>query len=390
MRALTWQGPNKLQVETVDDPSILNPRDAIVRVILSSVCGSDLHLLGGYVPTMQAGDIIGHEFMGEVVDTGSAVTQFKKGDRVVTVSIVGCGECEHCQRSDFSCCDNSNPNPTATDIAYGQPACGIIGYSHAFGGYAGSHATYIRVPFADVNLFSVPEGVSDEQAVFVSDAVPTGYFAADNADIQRGDTVAVWGCGGVGLMAMASAYLLGAERVIAIDRFTDRLRLAEEKAGAIALNYETTDVHAALLELTGGRGPDRCIDCVGMEAHGTEVDYFYDKTKQMLRLHTERGTVLRQSIRACRKGGTVSVVGVYGGLLDKFPMGAIVNKSLTLRSGQQPGQRYVKRLFEHIQKGELDPSYLLTHPMSLEQSVEGYALFKEKRQDCLRAVFRPE
>ncbi|MFL6967275.1 zinc-dependent alcohol dehydrogenase [Pseudomonas alvandae] len=390
MRALTWQGPNKLQVETVDDPSILNPRDAIVRVILSSVCGSDLHLLGGYVPTMQAGDIIGHEFMGEVVETGSAVTQIKKGDRVVTVSIVGCGECEHCQRSDFSCCDNSNPNPTATDIAYGQPACGIIGYSHAFGGYAGSHATYIRVPFADVNLFTIPEGVSDEQAVFVSDAVPTGFFAADNADIQPGDTVAVWGCGGVGLMAMSSAYLLGAERVIAIDRFPDRLRLAEEKAGAIALNYETTDIHAALLELTGGRGPDRCIDCVGMEAHGTEVDYFYDKTKQMLRLHTERGTVLRQSIRACRKGGTVSVVGVYGGLLDKFPMGAIVNKSLTLRSGQQPGQRYVKRLFEHIQKGELDPSYLLTHPMGLEQSVEGYAMFKEKRQDCLRAVFRPE
>jgi len=390
MRALTWQGPNKLQVETVDDPSILNPRDAIVRVLLSSVCGSDLHLLGGYVPTMQAGDIIGHEFMGEVVETGSAITQFKKGDRVVTVSIIGCGHCEHCQRSDFSCCDNSNPNPTATEIAYGQPACGIIGYSHAFGGFAGSHATYIRVPFADVNLFTVPEGVSDEQAVFVSDAVPTGYFAADNADIQPGDTVAVWGCGGVGLMAMTSAYLLGAERVIAIDRFADRLRLAQEKAGAIVINYETTDVHAALLELTGGRGPDRCIDCVGMEAHGTELDYFYDKTKQIMRLHTERGTVLRQSIRACRKGGTVSVVGVYGGLLDKFPMGAIVNKALTLRSGQQPGQRYVKRLFEHIQKGELDPSYLMTHPMGLEQSAEGYGLFKDKRENCLRAVFRPE
>lgn len=390
MRALTWQGPNKLQVETVDDPSILNPRDAIVRVLLSSVCGSDLHLLGGYVPTMQAGDIIGHEFMGEVMETGSAITQFKKGDRVVTVSIIGCGHCEHCQRSDFSCCDNSNPNPTATEIAYGQPACGIIGYSHAFGGFAGSHATYIRVPFADVNLFTVPEGVSDEQAVFVSDAVPTGYFAADNADIQPGDTVAVWGCGGVGLMAMTSAYLLGAERVIAIDRFADRLCLAQEKAGAIVINYETTDVHAALLELTGGRGPDRCIDCVGMEAHGTELDYFYDKTKQMMRLHTERGTVLRQSIRACRKGGTVSVVGVYGGLLDKFPMEAIVNKALTLRSGQQPGQRYVKRLFEHIQKGELDPSYLLTHPMGLEQSAEGYGLFKDKRENCLRAVFRPE
>ena len=389
MRALTWQGPNHLQVDTVPDPQILNPRDAIIRVTLSSVCGSDLHLLGGYVPTMKAGDIIGHEFLGEVVEIGSAVTSVKKGDRVITISIIGCGSCEHCQRQDFSCCDNSNPNPSTTDLAYGQPCCGIIGYSHAFGGYAGSHATYIRVPYADVNLFQVPEGVSDEQAVFVSDAAPTGYFAADNADIQPGDTVAVWGCGGVGLMAISSAYLLGAERVIAIDRFEDRLELARKQAGAVVINYETTNVHEALLELTGGRGPDRCIDCVGMEAHGTEIDYFYDKAKQLMRLHTERGTVLRQAIRACRKGGTVSIVGVYGGLLDKFPMGAIVNKSLTLRSGQQPGQRYAKRLFEHIQKGELDPSYLLTHPMPLEQGPEGYRMFKEKTGSCLRAVFRP-
>lgn len=389
MRALTWQAPNKLQVDNVPDPTILNPRDAIIRVILSSVCGSDLHLLGGYVPSMKPGDIIGHEFLGEVVDIGSGVTGFKKGDKVITISIIGCGDCEHCQRSDFACCDNSNPNPSTTDIAYGQPCCGIIGYSHAFGGYSGSHATYIRVPFADVNLFAVPEGVSDEQAVFVSDAAPTGFFAADNADIQRGDTVAIWGCGGVGQMAIRSAYLLGAERVIAIDRFADRLHLAESRGGAVTINYETTNVHDALLELTGGCGPDRCIDCVGMEAHGTELDYAYDKAKQMLRLHTERGTVLRQAIRACRKGGTVSVVGVYGGLLDKFPMGAIVNKSLTLRSGQQPGQRYAKRLFEHIQNGELDPSFLLTHLMSLEDAPQGYAMFKEKSAQCMRAVFQP-
>jgi threonine dehydrogenase-like Zn-dependent dehydrogenase len=389
MRALTWQGPNKLQVDNVPDPAILNPRDAIIRVILSSVCGSDLHLLGGYVPSMKPGDIIGHEFLGEVVEAGSGVTGFKKGDRVITISIIGCGNCEHCRRSDFACCDNSNPNPSITDIAYGQPCCGIIGYSHAFGGYSGSHATYIRVPFADVNLFAVPEGVSNEQAVFVSDAAPTGYFAADNADIHQGDTVAVWGCGGVGQMAIRSAYLLGAERVIAIDRFPDRLQMAESRGGALTINYETTNVHDALLELTGGRGPDRCIDCVGMEAHGTELDYAYDKAKQMLRLHTERGTVLRQSIRACRKGGTVSVVGVYGGLLDKFPMGAIVNKSLTLRSGQQPGQRYAKRLFEHIQQGELDPSFLLTHPMSLEDAPQGYAMFKDKSGQCMRAVFQP-
>jgi threonine dehydrogenase-like Zn-dependent dehydrogenase len=389
MRALTWQGPNKLQVDNVPDPAILNPRDAIIRVILSSVCGSDLHLLGGYVPSMKPGDIIGHQFLGEVVEAGSGVTGFKKGDRVITISIIGCGNCEHCRRSDFACCDNSNPNPSITDIAYGQPCCGIIGYSHAFGGYSGSHATYIRVPFADVNLFAVPEGVSNEQAVFVSDAAPTGYFAADNADIHQGDTVAVWGCGGVGQMAIRSAYLLGAERVIAIDRFPDRLQMAESRGGALTINYETTNVHDALLELTGGRGPDRCIDCVGMEAHGTELDYAYDKAKQMLRLHTERGTVLRQSIRACRKGGTVSVVGVYGGLLDKFPMGAIVNKSLTLRSGQQPGQRYAKRLFEHIQQGELDPSFLLTHPMSLEDAPQGYAMFKDKSGQCMRAVFQP-
>nr|WP_312507968.1 zinc-dependent alcohol dehydrogenase [Pseudomonas luteola] len=389
MRALTWQAPNVLQVETVPDPEIVNPRDVILRVTMSSVCGSDLHLLGGYVPAMKPGDIIGHEFMGEVVEVGSGISQFKKGDRVVTISIIGCGNCEHCQRSDFSCCDNSNPNPETTDLAYGQPCCGIIGYSHAFGGYAGSHATYIRVPFADVNLFKVPDGVTNEQAVFVSDAAPTGYFAADNADIQQGDTVAVWGCGGVGQMAICIAYLMGAERVIAIDRFASRLELAEKKAGAITINYETTNVHEALLELTGGRGPDRCIDCVGMEAHGTELDYVYDKTKQLMHLHTERGTVLRQAIRACRKGGTVSVVGVYGGLLDKFPMGAIVNKALTVRSGQQPGQRYANKLFEHIQKGELDPSYLLTHPMSLEDSPRGYAMFKEKTEDCMRAVFMP-
>ncbi|WP_462379399.1 zinc-dependent alcohol dehydrogenase [Pseudomonas sp. Marseille-QA0892] len=389
MRALTWQGPNKLTVETVPDPEIINPRDVILKVIMSSVCGSDLHLLGGYVPAMKPGDIIGHEFLGEIVEVGSGIKDFKRGDRVITISIVGCGDCEHCKRQDFSCCDNSNPKPEATDIAYGQPCAGIFGYSHAFGGYAGSHATYIRVPFADVNVFKVPEGVSNEQAVFVSDAAPTGYFAADLADIREGETVAVWGCGGVGQMAIRSAYLLGAERVIAIDRFPDRLELAERKAGAITINYETTNVHEALLELTGGRGPDRCIDAVGMEAHGTGIDYPYDKAKQMLRLHTERGSVLRQAIRACRKGGTVSVIGVYGGLMDKFPMGAIVNKALTLRSGQQPGQRYAKRLFEHIQKGELDPSYLLTHPMSLEDGPEGYRLFKEKQEQCMRAVFMP-
>ncbi|WP_407292944.1 zinc-dependent alcohol dehydrogenase [Stutzerimonas zhaodongensis] len=389
MRALTWQGPNMLQVDTVPDPELVNPKDVILKVIMSSVCGSDLHLVDGYVPTMHPGDILGHEFLGEVVETGSAVTRFSKGDRVIAISIIGCGECSHCKASNFNCCDNSNPNSRETEIAYGYTCSGIFGYSHAFGGYAGSHATYIRVPYAEVNLFKVPEGVSDEQAVFVSDAVPTGYFGADQADIQRGETVAVWGCGGVGQMAIRSAYLMGAERVIAIDRFTDRLALAEQKAGAITINYETTDVHEALLELTGGRGPDRCIDAVGMEAHGTGIEHAYDKVKQQLRLHTERGVALRQAIHSCRKAGTVSVLGVYGGLMDKFPMGAIVNKALTLRSGQQPGQRYAERIFQHILNGEMDPSYLLTHPMDLEQSPEGYKLFKHKTEQCMRAVFKP-
>ncbi len=317
------------------------------------------------------------------------MTRFSKGDRVIAISIIGCGECSHCKASNFNCCDNSNPNSPETEIAYGYTCSGIFGYSHAFGGYAGSHATYIRVPYAEVNLFKVPEGMSDEQAVFVSDAAPTGYFGADQADIQRGDTVAVWGCGGVGQMAIRSAYLMGAERVIAIDRFADRLALAETKAGAITINYETTDVHEALLELTGGRGPDRCIDAVGMEAHGTGIEHAYDKVKQQLRLHTERGVALRQAIHSCRKAGTVSVLGVYGGLMDKFPMGAIVNKALTVRSGQQPGQRYAERIFQHILDGEMDPSYLLTHPMDLEQSPEGYKLFKHKTEQCMRAVFKP-
>jgi len=390
MRALTWQSANRLSVETLPDPELINPRDVIVRVKLSSVCGSDLHLLDGYVPTMHAGDVIGHEFLGEVVEVGSGVTQFSQGDRVIAVSILGCGDCQHCQRQEFSCCDNSNPNPAFTQELYGHACTGIFGFSHAFGGYAGSHATYVRVPFADVNLFKVPEDISDEKAIFVSDAVPTGYYGADIADIEPGDTVAVWGCGGVGQMAIRSAYLMGAEQVIAIDRFEDRLHLARKQGGAIGLNYTQHDIHDALLSLTGGRGPDRCIDCVGMEAHSEhKLEDVYDRTKQMMRLQTERGAVLRQAIHSCRKGGTVSVLGVYAGFMDKFPIGAVVNKALTMKSGQQPGQRYVERIFEHIQAGELDPPYLMTHTASLEDSPQGYDMFKHKTDDCLRVVFAP-
>lgn len=378
-----------MRVERVPDPSILNPKDAIVRVTMSSVCGSDLHLLDGYVPTMKAGDIIGHEFIGEVVETGSGVKKFKKGDRVVVCSIIGCGGCAHCLDNDWSLCDNSNTKPEYLDKAFGYATAGIFGYSHAFGGYAGSHAEYIRVPFADQGAFKVPEGLPDESLVFVSDAFPTGFMAADMCGIEPGDTVAVWGCGGVGQMAIRSAYLLGAGRVIAIDRFEDRLQTAKEQGKAEVLNYEKVDVLEALKEMTGGRGPDRCIDAVGLEAHTTGVEEYYDKVKQTLRIETGRPAVLRQAIMACRKGGTLSIVGVYGGLLDKFPMGPAMNKALTFRMGQQHGQRYIPELLDIVAQGKVDPSYILTHKWTLDQGPEGYQMFKKKTDNCMRVVFTP-
>ncbi|ARS34451.1 zinc-dependent alcohol dehydrogenase [Pontibacter actiniarum] len=389
MKALCWNGVNDLRVERVPDPSILNPQDAIVRVIMSSVCGSDLHLLDGYVPSMKAGDIIGHEFIGEVVEVGAGVKKLKKGDRVVVGSIIGCGGCEFCQTDQWSLCDNSNPNPEITEKAYGYPTAGIFGYSHAFGGYAGSHAELVRVPFAETGSFKLPEGLPDESLVFVSDAFPTGFMAADMCGIAPGDTVAVWGAGGVGQMAIQSAYLLGAGRVIAIDRFKDRLEKAKTHGKAEVLNYEEVDVLEALKEMTGGRGPDRCIDAVGMEAHTTGIEQYYDKAKQTLRMQTGRPAVLRQAIMACRKGGTVSIVGVYGGLLDKFPMGAAMNKALTFRMGQMFAQKYIPQLLEVVAEGRVDPSYLLTHKWTLDQGPEGYKMFKEKTDNCMRVVFTP-
>jgi threonine dehydrogenase-like Zn-dependent dehydrogenase len=388
MRALCYNGVNDLRCERVDDPTILRPRDAIVRVSLSSVCGSDLHLIDGYVPTMKAGDIIGHEFVGEIVEVGSAVEKHRIGDRVVVVSIIGCGECFYCKRDLWSLCDNSNPSHRVLDLAFGKTTGGIFGYSHAFGGYAGSHAEYVRVPFADRGAFRVPDGLSDEKVVFASDAVPTGYMAADLCGIEPGDVVAVWGCGGVGLMAIESAFLLGAERVIAIDRLPNRLRLAKER-GAEALSFDETRVLPALEEMTAGRGPDRCIDAVGLEADGHGVVYGYDRVKQAMRLETDRPLALREAIMACRKGGTVSIIGVYGGLVDKFPIGAAMNKGLVLRMGQQHGQKYVPRLLEHIEKGELDPSYLLTHRLPLEDGQRGYEMFRAKSDECVRVVFAP-
>ncbi|MDY0884582.1 zinc-dependent alcohol dehydrogenase [Dongia soli] len=389
MRALCWNGVNDLRVETVRDPQIVNPHDVIVKVRKTTTCGSDLHFINGYLPTMQVGDVIGHEFMGEIVDAGSEVTNVAKGDRVVVPSFISCGQCWYCQQKLFSLCDCTHPKPELQEPFFGYPTAGIYGYTHAFGGYAGSHAEYIRVPHADVDCFKLPDGVGDEQAVFLSDAVPTGYMGADFCNIHPGDVVAVWGCGGVGLMAQKSAFLMGAERVIGIDRFPERLEMARQHVGSETIDYTAVDsVLDVLKEMTEGRGPDACIDAVGMEAHGTGPQYAYDRVKQTLGLESDRGQALREAIMACRKGGTLSVLGVYG-LIDKFPMGVIVNKGLTLRTAQQHGQAYLPRLLDHVQKGELDPSFLATHRMSLEDSPKGYGLFKHKQDGCVRVVFTP-
>ncbi|MBF6088361.1 glutathione-dependent formaldehyde dehydrogenase [Nocardia cyriacigeorgica] len=389
MRALCWNGVNDLAVETVPDPVLVNPHDVIVRVRLTTTCGSDLHFIDGYLPGMREGDVIGHEFMGEVVETGPEVRSAKAGDRVVVPSFIGCGSCWYCGNGLYSTCDTTNPNAALQQPLLGYPSGGIYGYTHPFGGYQGSHAEYIRVPFGDVNCFSVPAGVTDEQALFCSDAVPTGLMGADFCDISPGDTVAVWGSGGVGLMAAHTARLLGAERVIVIDRFPNRLELARSRAGAETIDYTAVDsVAEALRETTGGRGPDACIDAVGMEGHGTGLQQLYDKAKQLLRLETDRATSLREAILACRKAGVVSVLGVYG-LTDKFPMGVVTNKGLTIRSAQQRGQAYMPRMFDYIEQGDLDPSYLITHDLPLTEAVRGYDLFKNSKQECVRAVFRP-
>ncbi len=388
MRAICWNGVNKLAVETVPDPILVNPGDAILKVRLSTTCGSDLHFIDGYIPTMKEGDVIGHEFMGEIVEVGTGVRKLRKGDRVVVPSFIGCNHCWYCAHQLWSLCDNTNPHPYLQEPLLGYPTGGIYGYTHAFGGYAGSHAQYMRLVHADANCFHVPEGVSDAQALFLSDAGPTGFMGADFCGIEPGDTVAVWGCGGVGLMAQKSAFLLGAGRVIGIDRFPERLRMAREQVGSETLDYTATDVAYALKDMTGGRGPDACIDAVGMEAHGEGLAHAYDRVKQALHLETDRGDALRQAILCCRKGGTLSILGVYG-MMDKFPIGTIMNKGLTVRTAQQHGQRYLPRLLEHAQRGELDPSFLATHRFSLEDGPRAYEMFKNKEDGLVRAVFEP-
>jgi threonine dehydrogenase-like Zn-dependent dehydrogenase len=389
MRALCWMGVNDLQVNTVPDPRIVNPHDAILKVRLTTTCGSDLHLIDGYIPTMREGDVIGHEYMGEVVEVGPDTARLQVGDRVVVPSFLGCGTCWYCDHDLWSLCDNTHPKPELAEPVLGYPTAGIPGYSHAFGGLAGSHAEFIRVPHADVNCFHVPEGVTDEQALFLSDSVPTGWTGADFCDIAEGDTIAVWGCGAVGLMAQRSALLMGAGRVIAIDRLPERLALARERVGAETIDYTDTDsVLEQLREMTGGRGPDACIEAVGMEAHGTGPQYAYDRVKQALHLHTDRGSALREAAMAVRKGGVLSVMGIYG-VIDKFPFGVLTNKGITLRTSQQPGQRYMPAMIERVRAGDLDPSFLLTHRMSLEDAPRGYDMFKHKRDGCLRAAFIP-
>jgi threonine dehydrogenase-like Zn-dependent dehydrogenase len=390
MRAVCWHDKLDLRVESVPDPQILNPRDAIVRITATAICGSDLHLYGGFVPGMVKGDILGHEFMGEVVEVGSSIRNLHPGDRVVVPFPIACGNCFFCRKQMFSLCENSNPNAWMADKLWGHSPCGIFGYSHLLGGYAGGQAEFARVPFADVGPIKVPDGLADEQVLFLSDILPTGYMAAENCAIEPGDTVAVWGCGPVGQFAIASAFLLGAERVIAIDRFPERLRLAATRLGAEPIDYTEENVLDALKELTGGRGPDACIDAVGMEAHAHHtMAHAFDRMKQAMMLETDRPAALREAIMACRSGGTISVAGVYGGMVDKFPAGTLMNRSLTIRTGQTHVQRYLRPLLARIEKGEIDPSFVITHRMKLDEAPDAYRMFRDKQDDCIKVVLTP-
>jgi threonine dehydrogenase-like Zn-dependent dehydrogenase len=389
VRALCWNGVNELAVEDVPEPRLVNAQDALVKVTLTTTCGSDLHLIGGYLPAMRKGDVMGHEFMGEIVEVGSEVRRHRVGDRVVVCSFVGCGRCWFCEHDLWSLCDNGNTNPAITETLYGYAGGGVYGYSHAMGGFAGSHAEYIRVPYADHGAFRVPDELDDVTALFASDAVPTGWMGADLSGVQPGDVVAVWGAGGVGQMAARAALLLGAERVMVIDRLAERLAMVERRIGAETIDYTATDLQAELRERTGGRGPDVCIEAVGMEAHSTGPAYLYDQVKHQLRMQTDRPTAVREAIIACRKGGSVFVLGVFAGMADKFPLGALMNKGLTLRGAQMHGQRYIPMLLERMVNGELETDHLATHVMSLDEGPRGYEMFKNKEDGCVRAVFEP-
>lgn len=389
MRAVTWQGRHKISVETVPDPEIVNPRDIILKVTSTAICGSDLHLYDGYIPGMRAGDIVGHEFMGEVIETGAKST-LKKGQRVVIPFTISCGQCFFCEKQQFSACDNSNPSETrdGSETMMGHAMGGAFGYAHLTGGYAGGQAEFVRVPYSDIGPVVIPDGMEDDNVLFLSDILPTGWQAAINADIEPGDTVAVWGCGPVGLFAIQSARILGAERVIAIDHFPARLTLAKQ-LGAEILDYTQVDIHEALNEMTGGIGPDACIDCVGMESHGFNLDNVYDQVKAQLFLATERPHALRQAIIACRKGGRLSIPGVYGGFADKFPLGQLMEKGLTVKSGQTHVQKYTADLLGMIQEGQFDTTALISHHASLEDAADMYRHWHDEQNEYTKIVLRP-
>jgi threonine dehydrogenase-like Zn-dependent dehydrogenase len=392
MRANVWSGRNTVQVENVPDPKILNDRDAIVKITSTAICGSDLHLYDGYVPTMKRGDILGHEFMGEVVEVGKGVGRLQVGDRVVVPFPIACGDCWSCKHQLYSVCENSNPNAGMAEKMFGHSAAGIFGYSRLTGGYAGGQAEYARVPFADVGPIKIEDDLPDEQVLFLSDIFPTGYMGADFCEITGGEVIAVFGAGPVGQFAIASAVMLGAERVIAIDQYAYRLEMARNKAGATdVVNFaEDADIVEQLKELTGGRGPDAVIDAVGMEAaHGHGLVHTVDRVKQATRSETDRGHALRDAIFSCRPGGIVSVIGVYGGLMDKFPAGAFMNKGLTMKTGQCHVQRYMKPLYEHIKKGDIDPSFVVTHRLPLGEAPNGFETFKHKQDECVKVVLKP-
>lgn len=390
MKAVCWMGKEKMQVHDVPEPKILNPRDAIVRVTMTCICGSDLHLYDGMVPTLAQGDILGHEFMGEVVETGPGIDsdKLKVGDRVVVPFTIACGYCQPCHDGLWSLCDNSNPNAWFAEKLMGQSPSGLFGYTHMLGGYAGGQAQFVRVPYADVGPMKVPDSLKDEQVIFLSDIFPTGYMAAENCNIQPGDTVAIWGCGPVGQFAIRSAFMLGAGRVIAIDQVPERLQMARD-AGAETLNFDQVDVLDALREMTGNQGPDSCMDAVGMEATGHGVQFFYDNAKQKLKLVQDRILVLRQCIEACKKGGTVSIPGVYSGFDDKVPLGALMNKSLTFRSGQTHMMRYMKPLLERIERGEISPEFVISHRLPITRAPEAYRMFRDKQDRCTKVVLDP-
>jgi threonine dehydrogenase-like Zn-dependent dehydrogenase len=390
MKAVCWMGKSKVETLEVRDPVLLNPHDAILKVTRTAICGSDLHLYDGFIPTMEEGDILGHEFMGIVEETGSEVTNLKRGDRVVVPFTIACGKCLFCQKQVWSACDNTNPNAHLMEKLYGYSGSGLFGYSHMMGGYAGGQAQYVRVPFANVGPLKIESGLPDEKVLFLSDIFPTGYMAAENAQIKEGDTVAVWGCGPVGLFAIESAFMFGAARVIAIDRFPERLQLARDR-GAISVDYSEEDVSvlAALKDLTGGVGPDACIDAVGLEAHFNDLQGVYDKVKTALMLEQDRPGVLRQSIMAVRKGGTLSIPGVYGGMLDKVPFGAAFGKGITMKMGQTNMHRYMKPLLERIEKGQIDPSTIISHRITLNEAPEMYQVWRDKKQSVTKIVIDP-